>query len=54
MKDFYLNRYPDTKQLPFVFPLIAGASARVIAVTLANPLELIRTKMQAQRLSYFG
>lgn len=30
----------------------AGASARVIAATVISPLELIRTKMQSQQLSY--
>ncbi|XP_062900228.1 probable mitochondrial glutathione transporter SLC25A40 [Mobula hypostoma] len=33
-------------------PLIAGASARVGAVTVISPLELIRTKSQSRRLSY--
>lgn len=32
--------------------LIAGGVARVWAVTLVSPLELIRTKMQSKRLSY--
>lgn len=40
-----------TKQ-PFWIPLVSGASARVVSVTLVNPLELIRTKMQSQKLSY--
>lgn len=42
-----------TKQ-PFWIPLVSGASARVVSVTLVNPLELIRTKMQSQKLSYLG
>ncbi|KAG8446956.1 hypothetical protein GDO86_014409 [Hymenochirus boettgeri] len=33
-------------------PLIAGALARLGAVTVISPLELIRTKMQSQQLSY--
>ncbi|XP_067863080.1 mitochondrial glutathione transporter SLC25A40-like isoform X2 [Heptranchias perlo] len=33
-------------------PLIAGASARVGAVTVISPLELIRTKSQSRRLTY--
>ncbi|XP_036394779.1 solute carrier family 25 member 40 [Megalops cyprinoides] len=33
-------------------PLLAGAIARVGSATVISPLELIRTKMQAQRLSY--
>ncbi|NXC89645.1 S2539 protein, partial [Cercotrichas coryphoeus] len=33
-------------------PLLAGALARLGAVTVISPLELIRTKMQSQQLSY--
>ena len=35
-------------------PMIAGASARITAVTLFSPLELIRTKMQSKKLTYLG
>lgn len=34
--------------------LLAGAIARTWAVTVVSPLELIRTKMQSQKLSYRG
>ncbi|XP_074835292.1 mitochondrial glutathione transporter SLC25A39 isoform X1 [Carettochelys insculpta] len=33
-------------------PLVAGAIARLGAVTVISPLELIRTKMQSRQLSY--
>ncbi|XP_068179478.1 mitochondrial glutathione transporter SLC25A40 isoform X2 [Antennarius striatus] len=33
-------------------PLVAGGVARVFAVTLISPLELIRTKLQAEKQSY--
>lgn len=33
-------------------PLIAGCTARSFAVTVVNPLELIRTKMQSEKMSY--
>ncbi|XP_034045661.1 solute carrier family 25 member 39 [Thalassophryne amazonica] len=33
-------------------PLVAGALARLGAVTVISPLELVRTKMQSRRLSY--
>ncbi|XP_061101736.1 probable mitochondrial glutathione transporter SLC25A40 [Conger conger] len=33
-------------------PLLAGATARVGSTTVISPLELIRTKMQSQKLSY--
>ncbi|XP_076651988.1 solute carrier family 25 protein Shawn isoform X5 [Halictus rubicundus] len=41
-----------TAEQPFWIPMFAGATARVWAATLVSPLELIRTKMQSQRLSY--
>ncbi|KAL7075127.1 hypothetical protein ACQ4LE_005780 [Meloidogyne hapla] len=34
-------------------PLLAGSFARASSVTIVSPLELIRTKMQSERLSYF-
>lgn len=37
---------------PLWLPVIAGGTARVFAATLVSPLELIRTKMQSQKLSY--
>uniref|UniRef100_A0A914HRB8 Mitochondrial carrier protein n=1 Tax=Globodera rostochiensis TaxID=31243 RepID=A0A914HRB8_GLORO len=33
-------------------PLFAGTAARTVAVSVVSPLELIRTKMQSERLSY--
>ncbi|VDM96610.1 unnamed protein product [Thelazia callipaeda] len=33
-------------------PLIAGSTARLVAVTVVSPIELIRTKMQSERLTY--
>ena len=40
------------QQPTWVNALLAGAVARVWAVTLVSPLELIRTKMQSKKLSY--
>ncbi|KAF7623506.1 hypothetical protein Mgra_00010203 [Meloidogyne graminicola] len=37
---------------PFA-PLLAGSLARASSVTIVSPLELIRTKMQSEKLSYF-
>ncbi|XP_043262162.1 solute carrier family 25 member 40-like isoform X1 [Colletes gigas] len=42
---------PVTEQ-PFWIPMVAGAIARIWAASLVSPLELIRTKMQSQKLSY--
>jgi solute carrier family 25 protein 39/40 len=35
-------------------PMAAGGTARVAAVTLISPLEMIRTKLQSEKLSYKG
>lgn len=43
---------PEKYQLPMFIPLIAGCTARCLAVTVVNPLELIRTKMQSEKMSY--
>lgn len=55
MKDQYLrlNPNPDNK-IPFLIPLLSGSSARTLAVSIVSPLELVRTKMQSQKLSYLG
>jgi solute carrier family 25 protein 39/40 len=39
-------------QMPMTIPLVAGCTARCFAVTVVNPLELIRTKMQSEKMSY--
>lgn len=52
LKELYLRNKDKSTELPFWLPLIAGASARVMAVTIVNPLELIRTKMQSEKISY--
>lgn len=56
LKDQYLkfNQNADRSQIPFTIPLLAGSSARTLAVSIVSPLELVRTKMQAQRSSYLG
>ena len=35
-----------------LIPAMAGGSARMVAATVISPLEMIRTKMQSQKLSY--
>lgn len=56
IKDKYNKRYGNvsgvTIEQPFWIPMMAGAAARIWAATLVSPLELIRTKMQSQNLSY--
>lgn len=32
-------------------PLLAGVTARILAVTFVSPIEMIRTKMQSQRMT---
>lgn len=53
-KDYYLKMRPGETEQHFVIPLLAGVAARVFSVTIVSPLELIRTKMQSQKLSYYG
>lgn len=43
---------PELYDMPLIIPLVAGSSARILAVTVVNPLELIRTKMQSEKMSY--
>ncbi|KAM3723059.1 putative mitochondrial glutathione transporter SLC25A40 [Dirofilaria immitis] len=33
-------------------PMVAGSTARLVALTIVSPMELIRTKMQSERLTY--
>ncbi|KAH8359333.1 hypothetical protein KR093_006077 [Drosophila rubida] len=40
------------KELPLLVPMLSGVTARICAVTFVSPIELVRTKMQSQRLSY--
>lgn len=42
----------ENYKMPMIIPLAAGCSARILAVTIVNPLELIRTKMQSEKMSY--
>ncbi|KAG4070535.1 hypothetical protein HA402_001201 [Bradysia odoriphaga] len=52
-KEYYLKRFPESGTAAFSIPLLAGMSARVLSVTVVNPLELVRTKMQSEKMSYF-
>ncbi|KAH8369078.1 hypothetical protein KR009_000127 [Drosophila setifemur] len=40
------------EHLPVVVPMMSGVTARIFAVTVVSPIELVRTKMQAQRQTY--
>uniref|UniRef100_A0A1I7YAN8 Solute carrier family 25 member 40 n=1 Tax=Steinernema glaseri TaxID=37863 RepID=A0A1I7YAN8_9BILA len=37
----------------FYLPMFVGAAARGAAVTIVSPLEMVRTKMQSEKLSFF-
>ncbi|XP_052858866.1 probable mitochondrial glutathione transporter SLC25A40 [Drosophila gunungcola] len=61
MYERHLNRSPESRQLdlrdtkmslPLVIPMMSGVTARICAVTGVSPIELVRTKMQAQRQTY--
>lgn len=43
---------PRGRDVPLHVPLAAGVTARVCAVTFVNPVELIRTKMQSEKMTY--
>jgi len=53
LHDNYIAKTGELVQ-PIWIPLLSGAIARIWAVTIVNPLELIRTKMQSKKLSYNG
>ncbi|XP_034663785.1 solute carrier family 25 member 40 isoform X2 [Drosophila subobscura] len=42
----------DVRDIPMLVPLMAGVTARILAVTCVSPVELIRTKMQSQRMTH--
>lgn len=42
-----------TSQQPLWIPIFCGAAARCIAATTISPLEMVRTKMQSQKMSYW-
>lgn len=58
----YFSTYEETKRLigyheitnpnP-VLPILSGGLARIIAVTAVSPIELVRTKVQSERLKYW-
>lgn len=51
-KDKYSQYKSNTASTPWWIALGAGSVARTIAATIVSPLELVRTKMQSQKLSY--
>lgn len=56
LKDLHMEHLriqdPDHYTMPMAIPLCAGLFARTLTVTIVSPLELIRTKMQSERMSY--
>ncbi|XP_018562416.1 solute carrier family 25 member 40 isoform X2 [Anoplophora glabripennis] len=55
LKDLYNANKPVNEPLkqPYWIPMLSGATARIISATTVSPLELIRTKMQSKKLSYY-
>jgi solute carrier family 25 protein 39/40 len=39
---------------PLWVPLAAGGTARIWAASIVSPLEMVRTRMQAKKMSYDG
>ncbi|XP_014489210.1 PREDICTED: solute carrier family 25 member 40-like [Dinoponera quadriceps] len=55
LKDTYNKKFKkktDNTEQPFWIPIFAGSTARIWAATIVSPVELVRTKMQSQKLSY--
>jgi solute carrier family 25, member 39/40 len=57
----YFSTYEETKNLMGyheinnpnpLLPILSGGIARIIAVTAVSPIELVRTKIQSERLKY--
>ncbi|TDG41963.1 hypothetical protein AWZ03_011609 [Drosophila navojoa] len=40
-----------TRNIPMLVPMMAGVTARILAVTVVSPVEMIRTKMQSQKMT---
>lgn len=58
LKNFYHNRVSvynveNVSYQPVWVPLVAGCTARTWSVMAVSPLELMRIKMQSERMSYF-
>lgn len=47
------SRFAVAGEQPLWIPMVAGGCGRIFAAGLISPLEMIRTKMQSKRLSYF-
>lgn len=48
-----LWEWTKSSQQPLWIPVFSGAAARCIAATTISPLEMVRTKMQSKKLSYW-
>ncbi|KAH8387898.1 hypothetical protein KR093_010291, partial [Drosophila rubida] len=42
----------QSRGTPMLVPLLAGVSGRILAVTFVSPIEMIRTKMQSQKMTH--
>ncbi|XP_074593019.1 mitochondrial glutathione transporter SLC25A40-like [Brevipalpus obovatus] len=49
---YRLNSRLDRTSQPLWVPMVSGAAARIFSAITISPLELVRTKMQSQKLSY--
>ncbi|ALC49551.1 Shawn, partial [Drosophila busckii] len=43
---------PYGRDIPMLVPMLAGVTARILAVTFVSPIEMIRTKMQSQKMTH--
>jgi len=49
---YRINARLNRTSQPLWVPMVSGAAARIFSAITISPLELVRTKMQSQRLSY--
>lgn len=52
-KSILNSKFATTNNQPIWIPMLAGGCGRIFAASLISPLEMIRTKMQSKKLSYF-
>lgn len=53
LKIILTDKFATNNEIPIWIPMTAGGCGRVFAAGLISPLEMIRTKMQSKKLSYF-
>lgn len=53
LRSRFISSFSFSESPPLWVPAVSGGIARTLAVTVISPLELIRTKMQSKKLTYW-